>query len=225
MFTKRFERRIYIAVTVALSSGLLGFSFFLYAMWPANIVTGYEPDQPINFSHKLHAGEMKISCVYCHSNVEKGAHATIPPISTCMNCHSQVHPNNRSGQPSEEINLLKKHWEEKTPIQWEKVNDVADFVYFNHSRHISSGVTCNECHGPIETMTVVRRQNSLKMGWCLDCHNTPKKQEVVTGHKSENMTSKDTEHLPKGHVATLPEGHPIVTKSTRAPINCSACHR
>lgn len=177
MFTKKFERRIYVAATVISSSGLFGFCFLLYALWPTKIVTGYEPNQPIAFSHKLHAGEMQIQCVYCHTGVENGAHATVPPVSTCMNCHKHVHPKDKKGRPSAEITKLKSYWEKKEPILWNKVNDLADFVYFNHSRHISSGVECSECHGKVETMERVRRQNSLKMGWCLECHMQPPKEE------------------------------------------------
>ena len=173
MFTKKFERRIYLAFGTVLSSGLFGFCIFLYAMWPSNIVRGYEPEQPIAFSHEIHAGQYKIECIYCHSEVEKGPYATLPPVATCMNCHKYIQPKDRKGEIKPEIQKLLAYWNEKKPIIWNKVNDIADFVYFNHSRHIAVGIDCNQCHGEVETMETMRREYSLKMAFCLDCHLNP----------------------------------------------------
>ena len=198
MFTRRFERRVYVALVVFIFAGGLGTSFGAYVLWPSRREAGYEPKQPIPYSHKLHAGELEIQCLYCHSQADKGPHATIPPVSTCMKCHEQEQTKDEDGNLTEGMATLLEHWEQKKPIVWNKVNDLADFVYFDHSRHVNAGLECQECHGPIETMERVRREHGLKMSWCLDCH----KQEPQEGD------------------AACERGDP-----TRAPIHCTACHR
>jgi len=195
MFTKNFERRIYIAAGVIGFSLVLGMAFGTYALWPSNLEKGYQPEQPIEFSHAFMAGEYEIDCIYCHSQAEKERFATIPTVSTCMNCHSEIQPKDSQGKVKPHMAKLLEHWERKEPILWEKVSDLADFVYFDHSRHLAGGVECEECHGKVETMERVQRVHSMKMGWCLDCHMQP-----------------PTDKTPKG-------------QATRAPIYCTTCHR
>ena len=197
MFTKKFERRIYIAVAVIIFSLVLGVAFGTYALWPANLERGYQPAQPIEFSHAIMAGQFEIECIYCHSQAEKGTHATIPPTSTCMKCHTEIQTKDARGELKSNIADMLRYWETKEPIPWEKVHDLADFVYFDHSRHLApgSGVECEDCHGKVETMDRVERVHSLKMGWCLECHREPP-----------------------------PEGSPA-WQATRAPIYCTTCHR
>ena len=125
---------------------------------------GYEPDQPIAFSHKIHAGENKIDCRYCHFAAERGKHAGIPPTQVCMNCHSQIR------KDSPEITKLKEAIANNTPIRWIRVHQLPAFVYFNHSEHVRGEVACQTCHGPVESMTRMRQHSSLSMGWCLNCH-------------------------------------------------------
>lgn len=126
---------------------------------------GYEPDQPIAFSHKVHAGDNKIACTYCHFGAEKGRHAGIPPANVCMNCHSQIR------KDSPEIAKIKDALEKNKPIEWLKVHRLPDFAYFNHSQHVTAGkVICQDCHGPVETMKVMRQDKPLTMGWCISCH-------------------------------------------------------
>lgn len=129
---------------------------------------GYEPDQPINFSHKVHAGENKISCRYCHFAAERGRHAGIPPTELCLNCHSLV----KAGSP--EIQKIRDALSSGKPIEWVKVHEFPDFAYFNHAQHVTAGVQCQQCHGPVERMTRMRQQEPLTMGWCLDCHRQNK---------------------------------------------------
>ncbi|MCB9061440.1 MAG: cytochrome c3 family protein [Halobacteriovoraceae bacterium] len=125
----------------------------------------YEPQQPINFSHKIHAGENKIQCIYCHFAAEKGRHAGIPPVQLCLNCHSKVK------MDSPEIKKLKTSLDTGKTIEWKKVHHFPDFAYFNHSQHVKVGkISCQECHGPVETMTRMRQEKMLNMGWCLNCH-------------------------------------------------------
>ena len=126
---------------------------------------GYAPKQPIKYSHKVHAGEIQIPCLYCHFAARRGRHAGIPPMELCMNCHSQVK------KDSDEIKKLTKALKENKPVKWIKVHHLPDFAYFNHSQHVEvAKLDCQKCHGPVETMEVLRQENSLSMGWCMDCH-------------------------------------------------------
>ncbi len=126
---------------------------------------GYKPEQPINFSHKLHVGDLKMECQFCHWTVDKSAFAAIPEEETCMGCHGVL-----VSKQSPEIDKLKKYWADGEPVPWEKVHVMPDHVQFNHKRHVKAGVTCQECHGQVPQMEVVERASSMKMGWCLDCH-------------------------------------------------------
>ena len=158
---------------------------------------GYEPVQPIAYSHKLHAGDLKINCLYCHSGSERSRYAGIPAMSVCMNCHRQItaplaaveqetaaaEKEQREAQRVISPELRKLYdglaldedlapVPDRTakPIAWTKVHALPDFVRFNHSPHVVAGVTCQTCHGPIETMERVRQEAPLSMGWCVNCH-------------------------------------------------------
>ncbi len=127
---------------------------------------GYAPDQPIPYNHKLHAGDLKIDCRYCHQGVESSAHATVPSSATCMNCHGTLGAASKHPQ----IQKMNRWYKEGKPVEWIKVHDQPDFVYFNHSRHISRGVDCSKCHGNIAEMEKVVQVESLNMGYCVSCH-------------------------------------------------------
>jgi len=136
---------------------------------------GYEPEQPINFSHALHAGDMDISCLYCHHNADKGPVAGIPSASTCMNCHSVVEKRTGQTEPSPEIKKLLESWKSgKTakpqPVEWTRVHNLPDFVRFNHQVHVTNDITCQECHGAVQKMERVKQVSDLSMGWCISCH-------------------------------------------------------
>lgn len=130
---------------------------------------GYEPEQPIQYSHKLHAGQLEISCVYCHHGAEKSATAGVPSVNVCMNCHQVIQ------KESPELKKLNDIWatrHTKTPktIEWIRVHRLPDFVYFNHQAHIQNNISCQECHGPVEEMDRIRQASDLSMGFCLNCH-------------------------------------------------------
>lgn len=131
---------------------------------------GYEPAQPIAYSHALHAGELQINCLYCHSGAEKSRHAGVPSASICMNCHAQVK------KDAPEIKKLSAAIESGTPIEWTRVHRLPDFAYFNHSRHVAANVACQTCHGAVETMVRVKQVETMTMGWCLDCHRNTEKE-------------------------------------------------
>lgn len=135
----------------------------------------YEPEQPIAFSHKVHAGQNKIDCFYCHTTAKESLHAGIPSAQLCMNCHSVVKSGTITG--TAEIAKIYQAIETQTPIEWIKVHNVPDHVYFSHAQHVEVGkVSCTECHGPIETMDRVMQVSDLGMGWCIDCHRTTEVQ-------------------------------------------------
>lgn len=123
-----------------------------------------EPVQPVAFSHKLHSGEYKIHCLYCHRYPGISKSAGVPDVETCKNCHLIV------GRDKEEVKKLMGYWKKKEPIPWIKVHDLPDHVYFPHKMHVNAQVACEVCHGDISSMERVRRVSSLKMGWCLNCH-------------------------------------------------------
>ena len=142
----------------------LGTAFAAREISRVGVHQGYAPDQPIAFPHKVHAGDNKIQCLYCHYGARTSRHAGIPSASICMNCHSML------DKQTVEIEKLKEAVQEKRPITWVKVHNIPDFVYFNHSQHVLSGVLCQKCHGPVEQMDKVEQVMPLTMGWCLSCH-------------------------------------------------------
>jgi len=135
----------------------------------------YQPEQPIAFSHKIHAGQNKIDCLYCHATAKESIHAGIPPTQLCMNCHTVVKSGKITG--TEEIAKIYKAIETQKPIEWIKVHNLPDHVFFSHAQHVEVGkISCNECHGPVETMDRIMQVSDLSMGWCIDCHRTKEVQ-------------------------------------------------
>jgi hypothetical protein len=130
---------------------------------------GYQPDQPVPYSHALHAGDLGIDCRYCHVGVENSSQAVIPATQTCMNCHQKI----RAESPK--LLPVLESFATGMPVPWVRVHDLPDFVYFNHSAHVSRGVSCVSCHGRVDRMEVVAQSAPLTMGWCLDCHRNPEK--------------------------------------------------
>lgn len=136
---------------------------------------GYAPVQPIPYSHALHAGKLEIACLYCHHNAEKGPVAGVPSLEICMNCHNRVKNVAGSDRPSEEIAKLARAWADRDkpdakPLAWTRVHRLPAFVTFDHRSHVKNGIACQECHGPVQKMDVVRQAASLSMGWCVNCH-------------------------------------------------------
>ena len=151
----------------------VGFIGLLLGYWVnATYFPGTSPEQPINFSHKIHAGEYEIPCMYCHIQARRSISAGVPSVNKCVNCHKSI----ATERP--QIRRLMEYWQNREPIPWIKVHDLPDFVYFPHKRHVAAGVECQTCHGQVETMQVIRREAPLKMGWCMECH---KKNEVENG--------------------------------------------
>ena len=178
LFPRWINKFLAIVPLLLLGGGAFGGALFMGATDPVTLNPGYMPDQPVPFSHQIHAGELKMDCRYCHTSVQKAAHASIPPTATCINCHSPVengvstslaavHPT------SKKLRAVHESWESDKSIPWQRIHRLPDYVYFNPSAHVNRGVSCVSCHGRIDTMAKVYQAKELSMAWCLECHNNP----------------------------------------------------
>jgi mono/diheme cytochrome c family protein len=187
------------------------------------IYEGYQPEQPIAFSHEVHAGINGISCQYCHSSAEKGKTAGIPSPNVCMNCHSYIQEGPVAGKT--EIAKIYKamdydpatrtYGSNQVPVQWIKVHNLPDHVYFNHSQHVKvAGLDCQTCHGKVEEMTVAKQHAPLTMGWCIDCHLTTEVKMENNGYYTE-FHKKLVEKLGAGE---------RITVDKIGGLECAKCH-
>ena len=212
-FFKKVKRRI-----VLLALFLIAVGWQAKLLYDAGSSLGrqeaYEPDQPIKFSHKVHAADNKIDCKYCHNTVEYSKSAGIPDVNVCWNCHSIVRNGTYSG--GHQISKIVDAYENKTPIEWIRIHNLQDHVYFSHAQHVSVGqVECNTCHGPIEEMDRVRQVSDLSMGWCVNCHRDTEVQffDNAFYDRYEEMH----EALKKGEIDR-------VTVEQIGGTECSKCH-
>jgi hypothetical protein len=182
-----------------------------YGVTPQALRIGYQPDQPVPYSHALHAGELGMDCRYCHSTVETSAKAAVPPAATCMNCHTTIHA------ASDKLLPIRSAFAENQPVHWTRVHDLPDYVYFNHSAHVSVGVGCESCHGRIDQMVKVYQAEPLTMQWCLECHRTVREDPTAVLRPKDKVTVM-------GYQAT-PADKALVAKDVYPPTNCSTCHR
>jgi hypothetical protein len=163
---KQYNRMFWYSVVLTMIAGLTLLCMVLtYAFW---FRSGIGPQQPIPFSHRIHATEKKISCVFCHSGAIDTDVAGIPPLETCMLCHSKIiihYP---------QIADLRDHYYNKIPVEWERINVLQEFVYFSHQTHIQSGVDCGKCHGDVAQMDRVVMKKPFQMGFCVQCHRDTK---------------------------------------------------
>jgi hypothetical protein len=134
---------------------------------PDRLVRGYQPEQPLPYSHQLHAGILRIDCLYCHTNALRSRHAGIPSVQKCMNCHTVTKVD------SPDIKLLAAIYDSGDPLQWQRIHELPDHVYFDHRPHVNAGILCQTCHGEVQTMQVVYQNMSMRMGNCLGCHRNP----------------------------------------------------
>jgi mono/diheme cytochrome c family protein len=218
-WTKTHKRGVAVIIIILLS---IGSKAGWDAMFEIGVYQGYKPEQPIKFSHKIHAGENAISCEYCHSSVLKSRHAGIPSTNVCMNCHKGIQKGSVTGDT--EIKKIyeaigynpdsQKYDKPQKPVRWIKVHNLPDFVYFNHSQHVVVGKQeCQTCHGEIQKMDVVEQHSPLTMGWCIDCH---KKTEVaMAGNPYYEELHKKLAEKYKGQKITVDK---------MGGIECSKCH-
>jgi hypothetical protein len=196
----------------AATLGLVGVTFVIwYYFSPWFTQVGYSPKQPVPYSHRLHAGQLGLDCRYCHVNVERAPLAMVPPTETCMNCHQLVKTD------SAELEPIRQSWATGKPMEWVRIHKLPDYVYFDHSVHVTAGVGCIECHGRIDQMEQVHMEKPLSMGWCIDCHRDVKQKQGDSEHirPVAQMTNMEWKH----------EGHVDTPRTLNPPENCWGCHR
>jgi len=171
-------------------------------------------EQPIAFSHEHHVGGLGIDCRYCHTSVEQSYFAGMPATKTCMTCHSQIW--NTAGM----LKPVRESWRTQQAIKREKVHNLPDYAYFNHSAHVTAGVSCVSCHGRVDQMVEVTQVKPLNMAWCLECHRNP----APNLRPAEFVTKLDWEP-PAGKTATEIGLEIVKAKAINPPVNCGGCHR
>lgn len=195
--------------------GFLGWVFMSLDRSSYTTRQGVVLKQPIPFSHQHHVAGLGIDCRYCHTSVEKSSSAGIPPTETCMNCHRQIWTNADLLEP------VRSSYANNVPIEWNRVHDLPDFVYFNHSVHVAKGIGCVTCHGQVDKMPLMFQQASLQMSWCLDCHRDPSKfirprEEVFNLNWQPPADPQQAQALR----ASLAKEYQV-----QSLMSCSTCHR
>lgn len=208
------SRLLLTGVPIALAAAVLLGALLVRSGW----ATGQDRfiEQPVPFSHQHHAGELGIDCRYCHTGVETGAKATVPPTHTCMTCHSQLWTN------AEMLAPVRESLANGKPIGWKRVNRVPDYAYFDHHAHVNNGVPCAACHGDLRRMPLTRQTAPLSMGWCLDCHRGPEDRIVAPERVFDSAPYHDrTDRDRQAARATMIR----IAHSGRNLTDCSTCHR
>jgi len=228
-----FHRSANVISRASIYTGIFTAAFALWACIqiqrsPYVTYAGIARPQPAPFSHEHHVAALGIDCRYCHTSVETSSVAGIPPTKTCMNCHSQIWTNAPMLEP------VRESFRSGKSLVWNRVNDLPDFVYFDHSIHINKGVGCNTCHGPVDRMPLMYNYASLQMEWCIECHRAPEKnlrpREQVFNMRYQQPT-KDLPVADDGNSYTdqLSLGKHLVDKyhlrSVMDITSCSTCHR
>lgn len=185
-----------------------------YYSTPKYSRVGYAPVQPVPFDHSLHAGQLGIDCRYCHIGVDKSATSAVPSAQTCMNCHSIIKPQSPLLEP------VRRSFETGEPVPWVRIHALPDYAFFNHSVHVNRGISCVECHGKVNEMTVVRQDQPQSMSWCLDCHRSPAERIRAPG----DIYNLDSPTL--AAQGKLAEAHQFIKDwNVKPPQSCSGCHR
>jgi len=228
--------RASILATILVVAGVLWTALEM-ARSPYTTYAGVAKAQPVPFSHAHHVAGLGIDCRYCHTSVEKSSFAGIPPTKTCMNCHSQIWTNSAMLAP------VRESYRTGNSLVWTRLNDLPDFVYFDHSIHVAKGVGCNSCHGPVQKMPLMYAQNSLLMEWCLNCHRAPEKflrpHEVMGKPNQDQIFNMDYEQPTTSNPVVLPDGKKFTdqielgtylkteyrVRTVRDITSCNTCHR
>jgi len=184
-----------------------------YYFTPKYTRVGYQPTQPVPFSHSIHVNQLGMDCRYCHDGVEESWYSNVPAADTCMNCHSAVRASDPRLEP-----VRASYKDEGKPVEWVQIHKLPDYAFFNHSVHVNRGVSCVECHGRVDQMDEVRHEKHFSMTFCLDCHRDPEKRlrplDKITDlayDRSLDPENKDRNFVKEWHIKTSE--------------NCSACHR
>ena len=229
---KAFVQNQFLMIVVSIFF-LLASAYFIYGyLSQIGVDQGYQPVQPIHYSHKIHAGDNGIDCKYCHSSARVSKHSGIPSLNVCMNCHKSIYevaPETATEEYSKEFydGEIKKLYEavgwddaeqkytgETKPVKWVRIHNLPDFAYFNHSQHVTvAGVECQTCHGPVEEMEVMYQHAPLTMGWCINCH-----RETKVDVKGNAYYEKIHEELSKKY------GVDELTAAQMGGLECGKCH-
>lgn len=185
-----------------------------YGGSPEGLDVGYEPEQPVPFSHAVHAGELGMDCRYCHASAELASHSEIPSTQSCMGCHSAIHSN------SPKLELVRESYVTGEPVEWVRIHDLPGYSYFNHAAHVNRGVGCVTCHGRVDQMEVVYQHAPLSMGWCIDCHRRPEQYLRPVEEVTNMRYQPDPDQLTVG--LRLKEEYKI--RSAQYLTSCSVCH-
>jgi hypothetical protein len=207
---------------------VLGWVAYAIQGSPYATYAGVRRPQPVPFSHQHHVAGLGIDCRYCHTSVETSSFAGIPPTKTCMNCHSQIWTNAALLEP------VRASYRSGQSLEWTRVNQLPDFVFFNHSIHVTKGVGCNTCHGPVDRMPLMYQQNSLQMEWCLGCHrdvpgNLRPREQVFNMQYQPPTEAHPVSVDGKSFTDQIDLGNFLVKKynvrSVADITSCSTCHR
>ena len=223
LFPRWVNRFILLLGPVAAGGGAYAAILFAGATDPVTLNVGYQPEQPVPFSHEIHAGQLRMDCRYCHNTVFDAAHAAVPPTATCVNCHS---PADEAGQTalaavradSEKLKPLHESWKSGKSVAWKKVHNLPDYVFFNHAAHVNSGVSCVRCHGRIDKMDRVYVAKELSMAWCLECHRDPQPEDFRPVDLVTKLDWKSEDAVEVGKKL-------MEERNINPETNCAVCHR
>jgi menaquinone reductase, multiheme cytochrome c subunit len=212
IFPKSTDKYVRIGAALLGLAAVGGGALAMYIGSPKVIMTGYQPVQPVPYSHKLHAGDLGMDCYYCHYTVDKAAHAAVPPTEVCMNCHTRVKAT------SPRLEKVRDSFNTGKPVEWVRIHRLPDFVFFNHQAHVKAGVSCVSCHGRVDQMIEVKQVEPLNMAMCLECHRNPA-PHVRPADQVTNLAWK-----PDRDPAEI--GRELIkARGINPPEYCSGCHR
>lgn len=214
IFPKWSNKAPFQILLVTFVLGVTAVAGVTYYFTPKYTRVGYAPKQPVAYSHYLHAEQLGIDCRYCHTYVDQSGHANVPDAATCMNCHSYVKADSPLLAP------VRQSYATGTPVEWVRLHQVPDYVYFNHAVHVNRGISCVDCHGDIHKMEVVYHAKPLSMAWCLDCHREPENfirplEQVYNLNWTPENAAKHAEWAREA----------VVNWNVNPPQSCSGCHR
>lgn len=184
-----------------------------YYFTPSYTRAGYQPVQPVPFDHSLHVNQVGMDCRYCHTFVDRSEHSTIPAANTCMNCHSVIKSD------SAKLALVRESFQSGEPVQWVKIHDTPDYVYFNHSVHVNRGISCVHCHGQVDEMKEVYHAKSFTMNFCLECHRNPE-NFIRPVDQVYNLKWQSSDPEWSRQAETFVHDWKVMP-----PESCSGCHR
>jgi hypothetical protein len=209
LFSERSDAWLRVALlTLCAAGGGAIAGPLIYVRSPYHTGQGIEVEQPVQFDQRHHVRDDGIDCRYCHDSVERSPYAGVPPTETCTGCHSQIWSGGQLLKP------VRESWFTGAPIRWSRVNRLPDYVYFDHSVHVTRGIGCVSCHGRVDRMALVRQEAPLSMGWCLDCHRAPERHL----RPRDQITSMTWQPGDNGARLAAEYG-------TRRLTHCTACHR